>query len=125
DLMVNEASLTGESYPVDKAPGLTPADAPLGGRTNCLFRGTHVVRGRATALVVRTGNATEFGQIAQQLEQRQPATRFERGLTEVGRLLLWVMLVLVTLIFAANVLLARPFIDSLLFSVALAVGLTP
>lgn len=125
ELSLNEAALTGESYPVDKGPGIVDVEAPLGARTNCLYRGTHVVRGTATALVVHTGDATEFGRIAEQLEQRQPATRFERGLTQFGRLLLWVMLVLVVLIFVANLLLARPFIDSLLFSVALAVGLTP
>jgi len=125
ELSVNEAVLTGESYPLDKAPGAVPPTAPINARANCVFRGTHVVRGSATALVVRTGGDTELGQIAQQLEQRQPPTRFERGLTEFGRLLLWVMLVLVGLIFAANLLLARPIIDSLLFSVALAVGLTP
>jgi Mg2+-importing ATPase len=125
ELSVNEAVLTGESYPLDKSPGSAPPNATLNARTNCVFRGTHVVRGSATALVVRTGGDTELGQIARQLEQRQPPTRFERGLTEFGRLLLWVMLVLVGLIFAANVLLARPIIDSLLFSVALAVGLTP
>jgi len=125
ELLVNEAVLTGESYPLDKSPGAAEATTPLNTRSNCVFRGTHVVRGSATALVVRTGGDTELGRIAQQLEQRQPPTRFERGLTEFGRLLLWVMLVLVGLIFAANVLLARPVIDSLLFSVALAVGLTP
>jgi Mg2+-importing ATPase len=84
-----------------------------------------VVRGTATAVVVRTGDATEFGRIARQLEEQQPATRFERGLAAFGRLLLQVMVVLVVLIFIGNVLLGRPLIDSLLFSVALAVGLTP
>ncbi len=125
DLLVDEAPLTGESFPVEKTPCTLPQETPLTRRDNCLFRGTHVVRGTATAVVVHTGHATEFGRIAQQLERRRPATRFERGLAEFGRLLLWVMIVLVVLIFAANVLLARPLVDSFLFSVALAVGLTP
>lgn len=125
ELLVDEAPLTGESYPVEKAPGVLPVDTPVGERTNCLFMGTHVVRGTATAVVVQTGPATEFGRIARELEARQPSTRFERGLNEFGGLLLRVMVVLVGLIFVANVLLARPLIDSFLFSVALAVGLTP
>ncbi len=124
-LSVNESVLTGESYPLDKTIGTTAPDTPINARTNCLFRGTHVVRGSGSALVVRTGGDTEFGQIARQLEERQPPTRFERGLTAFGGLLLRVMLVLVGLIFAVNVILARPVIDSLLFSIALAVGLTP
>ena len=125
ELLVDEAPLTGESFPVEKTPGTLPPGTPLPRRGNCLFQGTHVVRGTATAVVVHTRDATELGHIAQQLERRRPATRFERGLAQFGRLLLWVMLVLVALIFAANVLLARPLVDSFLFSVALAVGLTP
>jgi P-type Mg2+ transporter len=125
ELLVDEAPLTGESFPVEKTPGTLPPGTPLPRRDNCLFQGTHVIRGTATAVVVHTGDATEFGRIAQQLERRRPATRFERGLAQFGRLLLWVMIILVVLIFAANVLLARPLVDSLLFSVALAVGLTP
>jgi len=124
-LLVDEAPLTGESYPVEKLPSVLPPEAPVSRRGNCLFLGTHVVRGRATAVIVQTGVATELGRIARSLERRPPATRFERGLTEFGRLLLWVMMVLVGLIFAANVLLARPLMESFLFSVALAVGLTP
>jgi P-type Mg2+ transporter len=106
-------------------PGAVAAATPLPERSNCLFQGTHVVRGAATAVVVRTGGDTEFGRVARELEAQQPATRFERGLAQFGELLLRVMVVLVVLIFAANVLLSRPLIDSLLFSVALAVGLTP
>jgi Mg2+-importing ATPase len=125
ELSINESVLTGESYPRDKATGCVATDTPLSARSNCLFRGTHVVRGTGTAAVVRTGGETEFGQIARELEERQPPTQFERGLTAFGGLLLRVMLVLVGVIFIANVLLARSVIDSLLFSVALAVGLTP
>jgi Mg2+-importing ATPase len=125
DLLADEAPLTGESFPVEKAPGVLHSDTPLPRRANCLFRGTHVVRGAATALVVLTGGETAFGRVAAALERRPPATRFERGLTQLGGLLLRVMVVLVALIFVANVLLARPVVDAFLFSVALAVGLTP
>jgi Mg2+-importing ATPase len=124
-LLVDEAPLTGESYPVEKAPGVIDVAVPVARRGNVLFLGTHVVRGSATAVVVCTGADTELGRIARELDRRPPATRFERGLTEFGRLLLWVMVVITGLILVANVLLARPIVESFLFSVALAVGLTP
>jgi Mg2+-importing ATPase len=124
-VLADEAPLTGESYPVEKEPGLVPAEAPVNERTNSLFMGTHLVRGTATALVVRTGEATEFGQASQRLASQVPATAFERGISAFGSLLLRVMAVLVVLIFVINLALSRPVLDSFLFSVALAVGLTP
>ena len=125
ELLVDEAPLTGESYPVEKSPGVVPAEAPVEKRTNCLFRGTHVLRGTAVAIVARVGPETEFGRIAAHLEQRVPPTAFERGVSAFGLLLLRVMAVLVALIFISNILLGRPFFESFLFSIALAVGLTP
>ncbi|MEN6519860.1 MAG: magnesium-translocating P-type ATPase [Armatimonadota bacterium] len=125
DLFVNEATLTGETYPVEKSPGVLPVETPLGTRTNSLFMGTHVVSGSATALVVRTGKKTEFGGISEQLRLRQPETEFERGVRGFGFFLLEVTLMLVIAIFAINIYLARPVLDSFLFSLALAVGLTP
>lgn len=124
-LLVDEAPLTGESYPVEKVPAVLAPDTPVARRGNALFLGTHVVRGRASAIVVSIGAETEFGRIVHELDRRPPATRFERGLAEFGRLLLWVMIVITGLILVANVLLARPLVESFLFSVALAVGLTP
>jgi P-type Mg2+ transporter len=124
-LLVDEAALTGETYPVEKTPGTVPADRPIGQRTNALFMGTHVVSGAGTALVIRTGRTTEFGQVSASLVGHQDATGFERGMTAFGFLLLRAMVVLVVAIFVINVLLARPLIDSALFSLALAVGLTP
>ncbi len=125
DLFVDEASLTGETFPVEKRPGLLPPDTPLAFRTNALFLGTHVVSGTATALVVLTGAATEFGQISAHLQLRTPETEFERGVKRFGYFLMEVTLLLVMAIFAVNVYLARPVLDSFLFSLALAVGLTP
>ena len=125
DLFVDESALTGESYPAEKAAGLVAADAALAGRTNALFVGSHVISGTARALVVRTGQETEYGDIAARLRQRAPPTEFERGLTRFGALLLRVTMLLVLAIFAANVYLHRPVVDSLLFALALAVGLTP
>ena len=125
DLFVAEATLTGETFPVEKAAGSVPPDSPLGGRTNCVFQGTSVVSGTARLLVVRTGRDTEFGRISGSLRLRPPETGFERGIRHFGYLLLEVTLLLVLAIFAINVALHRPVLESFLFSVAIAVGLTP
>jgi Mg2+-importing ATPase len=125
DLFVDEAVLTGEPYPVEKSRGPVAARTPLNGRTNCLFMGTHVVSGHATALMVHVGRETEFGRLAHDVMLRAPETEFERGIRRFGYLLLEVTLLLVFVIFAINVYLHRPVLDSLLFSMALAVGLTP
>lgn len=125
DLYVNEASLTGETYPVEKAPAVLPAETPLQGRTNTLFMGTNVVSGSATILIVKTGGETEFGQVSRHLQLKPPETEFERGIRQFGYLLMEVTLVLVICIFAVNVYLHRPVFDSFLFALALAVGLTP
>ena len=125
DLFVNEATLTGETYPAEKMAGTLDQDTPLAGRINSLFMGTNVVSGTARAVIVHTGTDTEFGSISQRLKVREPETEFERGVKHFGYLLLEVTMVLVVAIFAINVYLARPIIDSFLFSLALAVGLTP
>jgi Mg2+-importing ATPase len=124
-LLVDESAMTGESYPVEKTPGERPAAAPPAARTNAVFLGTHVVSGSAAVLVVATGAATAFGALAARLAAQDVTTRFERGLTAFGLLLLRAMAVLVSAIFVINLVLHRPVIDSLLFSLALAVGLTP
>ncbi len=125
DLFVNEASLTGETYPVDKSPGDCPPDTPLAKRDNALFLGTHVVSGAGHALVVHTGTTTEFGKIAARLRVRPEETQFEIGVRRFGYLLMQITLFLVIAIFGVNVYLARPVLDSFLFALALAVGLTP
>ena len=124
-LFVDEAALTGESFPVEKSVGVLPSEMPLSRRTNVLFLGTHVISGTATAVVVRTGRSTEFGQVSTRLEQRPPETGFERGLRNFGNLLIKVTLVLVIVVFAVNVYFKRPVVESLLFALALAVGMTP
>jgi len=125
DLFVDEAAMTGETYPVEKTVGVLGADTLLGLRANSLFLGTHVISGTATALVVRTGRDTEFGKVAERLKFRPPETEFERGVRRFGYLLMEVTLVLVIAIFVINVALARPVLEAFLFSLALAVGLTP
>ena len=125
DFFVSQAVLTGETFPVEKRPGEVAAHASLPERTNCVFMGTSVRTGSARVLIVETGARTAFGRIAQRLELRPPETEFERGIRQFGFLLTQAMTVLVLVVFAANVYLQKPVVDSLLFSVALAVGLAP
>lgn len=125
DLFVDEAALTGETYPVEKEVQVLAAETPLSKRINTLYMGTHVTSGTAKAVVVHTGTETEFGQVSMRLRVRPPETEFEHGVRHFGYLLMEVTLLLVIGIFAINVLLHRPVLDSLLFSLALAVGLTP
>jgi Mg2+-importing ATPase len=122
---ISEAILTGETYPVEKAPGQVRADAPLAARTNSVWMGTTVRSGTAEMLVVSTGARTVYGDLAQRLALRPPETSFERGIRQFGYLLTQVMVVLVLIVFAANVFLDKPPVDSLLFAVALAVGIAP
>ena len=125
DLFVNEATLTGETFPIEKLVGVLPLDTPLSQRTNSLFMGTNVVSGNAHAVIVGTGSSTQFGKVSDRLKLRPPETEFEHGVRKFGYLLMEVTFVLVVATFAINVYFARPVLDSLLFSVALAVGLTP
>jgi Mg2+-importing ATPase len=125
DLYTNESSLTGETFPVEKKGGVLPANTVLSQRTNCLFMGTHVISGTARAVVVHSGTQTEFGAISSHLQHQQPETEFERGIRRLGYLLMEVTLLLVLVIFCINVFLHKPVLDSFLFSLAIAVGLTP
>ncbi|QLE49198.1 magnesium-translocating P-type ATPase [Nostoc sp. C057] len=125
DLSVNEAALTGETYPADKLSGVLPNEVGLSQRTNTLYMGTNAISGTAKAVVVQTGKQTEFGKVSERLKLRPPETEFERGLGKFGYFLMEVTLILVVLIFVANVYLQRPVLQSFLFSLALAVGLTP
>ena len=124
DLHVNEAILTGETFPTEKRPGTV--DAGVRSRrapTRCSRGRTSASTGRA--LVVSTGTSTAFGEIAGRLRLRPPETEFDRGVRQFGIFLTSAMTVLVIAVFAVNVLLARPVVEALLFSIALAVGLSP
>ncbi|MCD8178126.1 MAG: HAD-IC family P-type ATPase [Tannerellaceae bacterium] len=125
ELFIDEASFTGETFPVEKQAGVLPEQTPLGKRTNSLFMGSHVVSGTGTALVMATGMNTEFGHISQSITRKAPLTDFERGVKRFGYLLMEITLVMVILIFGINVMLHKPILDSLLFTLAIAVGLTP
>ncbi len=124
-LECDESVLTGESLPADKAVPPVAAGSALGDLTSCAFMGTVVRAGAGTGLVVATGARAEFGRIALGLGERQPETDFQVGLRRFSVLLLQVAVALTSLIFVANLLLHRPLIQSLLFSLAIAVGITP
>jgi P-type Mg2+ transporter len=134
DLYVDQSGLTGESFPVEKTTGTATAvkQITITEATNFVFLGTSVVSGTATAVAVKTGSSTEYGKIAKELVGRPPETEFERGLRRFGLLITQVALVLVIFVFFINAFLKpavsqqqTDILESLLFAVALAVGLTP
>jgi P-type Mg2+ transporter len=125
DLHVRQAALTGESVPAEKyvsegSSSSTTADSP-----DLVFLGTSVVSGTATAVVFATGRETAFGDIVERLAARPDETEFERGTRRFGMLILETVLFLVLFILIVNISVGRDPLQSLLFSVALAVGLTP
>ncbi len=125
DLFMNQSSLTGESFPVEKTVAPVSAKASITEWNNYLLMGTSVVSGTATAVVVRTGGSTEYGKIAKRLVEIAPETEFERGIKSFGFLIMQVTFVLVIFVFFVNALFKHDVLEALLFSVALAVGLTP
>ena len=126
DLHVRESALTGESLPVDKAAGDLPAGQhTIADASNSIFLGTAVQTGIGTAVIVRTGKDTAFGAIAQRLAMRPPETEFGRGIRHFGMMITRVMMLLVLFVLLVNIVLHRPLLESFLFSVALAVGMTP
>jgi len=125
DCYVSEAALTGESFPVEKRPGIVEEGTRLAERTNCVFAGSNVRSGTARCLVVSTGHSTQYGSIATRLSLRPPETEFDRGVRRFGYLLSVAMLAITLAVFAVNVLHGRPAIETLLFAIALAVGLSP
>ena len=125
DLYVNEAALTGETFPAEKMEGVLPAETAIAQRKNMVFMGTHVISGSATVLVEKTGLTTEFGKVSSHLQLRRPETEFEHGVRHFGYMLMEVTLLLIIAIFAINVYFNRPVLEAFLFSLALAVGLTP
>lgn len=120
----NQAALTGEPYPVSKRPDVD-ARAELADAPNLLLHGSSVIGGSATMLVVATGAQTEFGRIARSLAAETPPTAFERGLHKLGILIVRLTVFLVLFVLLAHLALGRPPLESFLFAMALAVGLTP
>jgi len=121
---VNQAVLTGEPYPVEKKP-LPCRDVDPAGAGNALFHGSALVAGTANMLVVATGARTRLGAIAASLAARQPPTAFERGIHRLGLLIVRLTVFLALFVLLAHVVLGRPTLQSFLFAIALAVGLTP
>lgn len=124
ELHANEASLTGESYPVRKQVGILNADAELAKRTNCLWEGTNIVSGNAKALVIQTGSSTIFGSLAESILQNVETT-FEKGIKDFGFFLMKITLVLSVFILVINLLNHKSPLESALFALALAVGMAP
>jgi Mg2+-importing ATPase len=125
DFFLNQSVLTGEPYPVEKKSKVVDPKTPVTEADNYIFLGTSVVSGTAHAIIVKTGLSTEFGRIAKTLVARPPETEFERGLKQFSFLMTKIVFFLVIFVFFINALVRHGILESLLFSVALAVGLTP
>jgi len=125
DFFVNESSLTGEPYPVLKSETIPDSSKSLTEAENYVFLGTSVISGTAKAIVTKTGLSTEYGKIAKTLVERPPETEFEHGLKQFSYLMSKFVFSLVIIVFFVNALFKQDILQSLLFSVALAVGMTP
>jgi Mg2+-importing ATPase len=127
DFFLDQSALTGESFPIEKTvtPLSTQQACNISEWDNYLFMGSSVVSGSAAAVVVKTGGFTDYGKIVKKLVERRPETEFERGLRRFGYLIMQVTFLLVIFVFFINALYLRGVLESLLFAVALAVGLTP
>ncbi len=126
DFFVKQALLTGESYPVEKFfRDLPDAGQDMADAVNSVFMGTSVVSGSATVLICRTGPNTSLGEISDTLTTKAPPTSFEQGTQRFGFLIMRFTILLVLFVVLANAYFHRPWLESFLFAVALAVGLTP
>lgn len=124
ELNVNEASLTGESYPVRKELGILESTTELAKRTNSLWEGANIVSGSAKALVIQTGTNTIFGSISKSISTKIETT-FEKGIKDFGYFLMKITLILSLFILVVNLLNHKSVVDSALFALALAVGMAP
>lgn len=127
DCYVNEAAITGESFPVLKSsvPEGLPLSTSLNDRKNSIYLGSHIETGMTRALVVNTGVSTMFGALSESLTRAAPQTEFDRNITSFGFMMVKAMLLIVITVFAVNSLSSGLTIQSLMFAVALAVGLSP
>lgn len=125
DFFVNQALLTGEPYPVEKKPGELPDEAEILSATNTVLRGTSVISGTAKVLICETASNTVLGDIADSLIAKAPPTAFEQGTRQFGLLIMRLTIFLVLFVLLVNAYYHRPWLESFIFAIALAVGLTP
>lgn len=125
DLSVDQSSLTGESFPCDKRPGICPSTTPLEKRDNVVFMGTHALSGEGVVVVALTGKSTTYGELASRIQRTLQPTEFEAGVRRFGYFLLEVAIALALVVLAVNLTYERPALDALLFTLALVVGMTP
>lgn len=126
DVHVQQSALTGESLPVEKeAVAIKQVSNNMPEAINCVFSGSSIISGKATAVVVATGHDTLFGNIAESLSKAPSRTEFEKGIIRFGTFIMKVIFLLVIFVLAFNIYLHRPLLESILFAIALAVGLTP
>lgn len=124
-LSMDESSLTGETFPVEKNVEKLEEKTALSQRKNSLWMGTHVISGSGKAVIVNLAKDSEFGKITESLDETETDTDFERGIKDFGNLILQVTTILIGLIFLFNIILNKPFLESFMFALALSVGLTP
>lgn len=126
DFFVNQSAITGESFPSEKTSAVPlPGGVSLSESSNIIFKGTNVVSGSATAVIIKTGKNTEFGKIASNLARAPVKSDFEKGIDSFGFFLMKVILALVIFIFFVNSFLKHDFFQSFMFAIAIAVGITP
>jgi len=126
DLFINQASLTGESFPIEKIAGpVETKSTSTSELRNIAFMGSSVVSGTALGVVVKTGIATQFGEISRRLASMRIETSFDKGVNSFVWLMIRAMIFMVIAIFAINAMRGRHFMDAFLFSLSVAVGLTP
>lgn len=126
DFFVSQATITGESFPSEKTSEPVPSKSDsIADQTNIVFSGTSVVSGSATAVVIKTGEHTEFGKISSSLSQKQDKSEFEVGVSKFSLLVMKVTFFLVIFIFLFNSIFKHDYLQSFMFAIAIAVGLTP
>lgn len=125
NLSVDESMLTGETFPIEKEVTVIKAETELSDRINCLWMGTHIISGSCQGVVVNNAKDSELGKITKSLLKKEAPTNFEVGVRDFGMLILKITALMIGIIFLFNIILQKPFFESFMFALALAVGLTP
>ena len=125
DLFIDQAPLTGESVPVEKFSSIKDPKADITDISNIGFMGTNIVSGSATAIVIATGNYTYFGSMAKSLYTVNEKNSFEKGIDDISKMLIKFMAILIPVVILSSIFTEREFLESLLFAITIAVGLTP